>query len=175
MEEIRAGSRGAFRSLFNRYWAPLLKYATGIVGPDAAEDAVQEAFVRIWKHRDVWTSRGSAGGYLYRITRNAALDARRRARNVPNAARDLPLHVLPASPPTPHDDFVSRRLQAEVAAAVGSLPERRREVFVLARVHGLSHAEIAESMEISAQTVANHMSAALQELREKLSGLLPPS
>jgi RNA polymerase sigma-70 factor (ECF subfamily) len=56
-----------------------------------------------------------------------------------------------------------------VESAITALPERRREIFVLSRYHGLSYREIAEVLEISPQTVANQLSAALATLRESLA------
>lgn len=56
--------------------------------------------------------------------------------------------------------------------ALAALPRRRREVFELVRFHGLSHAEVAEVLEISTQTVANHVSRALSELRANLDDVL---
>ncbi len=176
MEEIRNGSRTAFRALFEYYWQPLVTYAASIAGPESAEDCVQEAFVGLWRHRERWKPTGSVAGYIYRITRNAALNARRVGRSE-DALRSGSLHQFRpiAAPPTPHEDFVARRLRSEVTAAVEALPERRREVLLMARVHGLSHAEIADAMGISPQTVANQMSAALRELRVRLEGFLTDS
>jgi DNA-binding CsgD family transcriptional regulator len=62
-------------------------------------------------------------------------------------------------------------LQAAAADAIAALPPRRREVFRLARLDGLSYREIAEVMGLSPQTVANQMSRALTELHEALDGL----
>ena len=60
--------------------------------------------------------------------------------------------------------------------AIRALPARRRTVFTLAHVHGLSHAEVGQTMGIAPQTVANHMSLALADLRAALSPfLLPPA
>ena len=59
-------------------------------------------------------------------------------------------------------------LERAAAAAVASLPERRGEVFRLAREQALSYAEIADVMGLSVQTVANHMSLALSDLRAAL-------
>ena len=60
-----------------------------------------------------------------------------------------------------------------VAKAVSDLPPRRREIFKLVRESGFSYAEIAEIMKISRQTVANHMSLALSDLRVMLRPFLP--
>ena len=58
--------------------------------------------------------------------------------------------------------------RAAVERAIAALPPRRREIFILVRVHGLSYGEVAEILQISPQTVANQMSAALTTLRRLL-------
>ena len=58
------------------------------------------------------------------------------------------------------------------AAAVARLPDRRREVFRLVREEGLSYKDVAELMELSSQTVANHMGLAMADLRTALKPFL---
>jgi len=58
--------------------------------------------------------------------------------------------------------------RAAIERAIAQLPARRREIFLLVRVHGLPYREVAELLEISPQTVANQMSAALAQLRQLL-------
>ena len=60
-------------------------------------------------------------------------------------------------------------LAGAAGRAIAELPERRRDVFVLAHLHGLSYKEVAETLGITPRTVANHMSLALAQLREALA------
>jgi RNA polymerase sigma-70 factor (ECF subfamily) len=171
MEEIRQGSHRAFRTLLDRYWCRLLAYATPMLGgSDQAEDVVQDAFVELWKKRSDWKASGTVSAYLYRITRNRALNVQRH-RTVARTFRDGPDadEARPPTPALPDEVLRANELRQAVERAVGALPERRREVFVLARFHRLSYAEIAETMGVSVQTVANQMSAALATLRHILS------
>jgi RNA polymerase sigma-70 factor (ECF subfamily) len=64
-------------------------------------------------------------------------------------------------------------LKRLAAAAVAGLPPKRREVFRLVREEGLSYKEVAEALGLSPQTVANHMSLALADLRATLRPYLP--
>jgi RNA polymerase sigma-70 factor (ECF subfamily) len=75
---------------------------------------------------------------------------------------------------TPYEDVQGAELQRLAAAAVSRLPERRREVFRLAREEGLSYQEIADILGLSTQTVANHMSLALADLRTALRPHIAP-
>jgi RNA polymerase sigma-70 factor, ECF subfamily len=171
MERIRNGDEEAFRTLLERRWPSLLSFAVGMVERRAvAEDLVQETFVQVWARRAEWSSGGSARAYLYRVTRNLALNAERdrRVRSRWEAEQRATTRSPPSALGDPARDLTSSTLRAEIDAAIQALPERRREVFVLSRFHGLSHREIAEAMGIAPQTVANQMRMALEHLRDHL-------
>lgn len=174
MGRIAEGDRQAFGRLLDRYWRRLVIYAADITGAeDPAKDVVQEAFIRVWRHRDRWTRTGSVSAYLYRITHNVAQDELRRARARRRwRERQKVEAALSPGPVTPSDRFASMSVRQEIERAISDLPERRRQAFILARFHGLTHREIAEVMGISPQTVSNQMSAALSALRKTLSQLM---
>lgn len=171
MTRISAGDRPSLELLIERFWSPLVTYSVGFVGEqDEAEDIVQEAFVQVWRHRDVWRPSGTVSAYLYRITRNLSFNSvrNRKARQKWDRLRaEEVFHSLP--PRTAEEEFESELLHEEVEAAIAGLPERRREIFCLSRYHGLTHREIAEALGISMQTVSNQMTTALNDLRRSLA------
>jgi RNA polymerase sigma-70 factor, ECF subfamily len=175
MESLARGDREAYGVLLQRYWARLVVYAAEIVdGQDQAQDVAQDTFIQLWRYRERWVTAGNVGAYLYRITRNLALNAVRQERaSARRIERSAERNVNPPSPTTPEESLDEALLRQHVEAALNALPERRREVFILARFHGLSHEEIATAMEISRQTVANQMSLALSQLQRLLSPRLP--
>jgi RNA polymerase sigma-70 factor (ECF subfamily) len=165
------GAAGAYEDLLDRHWAALVRYAAAIVrSGDAAQDIAQEAFVRLWASRAHAGSPQNAErevAYLYRTVRNLSLNERRWRR-----VRALWLERQPADgaqAPAVEDE---EAVDARVRRAVAELPRRRREVFELARYHDLTYQQIAVALGLSAQTVANHMSAALRDLRSALHDLL---
>lgn len=173
MRRIQSGDHTALDEALTRYWAPLVRYAQGFLhSRDAAEDAAQEAFVRLWKGRGEWTPTGSLQGYLYRILRNHLLNERR-AQRVRARWHERVLRREIKRPPTPLEMTEGGELADAVREALEQLPPRRREVFTLIRFHGFSYGEVAETLGISPQTVANHMSAALSALRTRLAPFLP--
>lgn len=167
---IRRGDPAAFERFLKGQWGALVRFVLGYVETlDDAEDLAQEAFVRLWAQREQ-VRPGCLRAYLYRIARNLALNERRTLavhRRIENGG-------LPEPPPSPTPDLEleAGELRALVRGAVDGLPERRREAFVLAHFQDLSHAEIAHLMEISPQTVANQISAALATLRQALGPIL---
>lgn len=177
MERIGEGDRDAFRCLVDRYWPSLVVFVEGFLRRrDEAKDVVQETFINVWARRSAWTPSGSVSSYLFQIAQNLALNERRRRRNQKGwTEREGPALVSRDSPDTPAETYDATLLRRAAEEAIESLPPRRREIFILARFHGLSYREIADSMGISRQTVANQMSAALSELRRTLLGGSEPS
>jgi RNA polymerase sigma-70 factor (ECF subfamily) len=163
---LRSGDTDTLRRLMDRYWEPLVGFAHRTLGGSGdPEDTVQTAFIRLWSRRDSLTEEGSLKALLYTIVRNACLDDLRKRTRQERAQEIAP---PPSSPRTPYEDVHGAELQRVAASAVAQLPERRREVFRLVREEGLSYQEVAELMELSPQTVANHMSLAMADLRTML-------
>jgi len=173
LERIRAGDTRALEELLQDTWDPLVRHLTTFLGSaEGAQDAAQDAFVRLWERRERWTA-GSARALVFRIGRNAALDLGRR-----QAVRDRWVREGHAGPSpfsaAPDEELAAAELRRRLESALGRMAPRRREVFELVRFGGLSYGEVSEAMELSAQTVANHMSLALRDLRAELSDLVEP-
>ncbi len=171
LERIRKGDTEALGALLADAWAPLVQFLARMTeSDDAAEDAAQEAFVRLWERRERWTE-GSARAVLFRIARNVALDQTRRLDVRARFADSVP---RPSRPSTPVDDLSLLEARSRVDEALAALPARRRQLFELVRFDGMSYREAAHVLDLSPQTVANQMSLALRDLRTLLSDFLPP-
>ncbi len=169
MAAIRNGSESALGRLMDLCWPELVRYAARQVGEvELARDIAQEAFIQIWERRRAWKPRGSARAYLYRIVRNLVIDEKRKqgVRRRWVTSQEL---SPPSRPSTPADELDATILGEVFETAVASLPDRRREVFELVFMRGLSHGEAAGAMGISAQTVANQMSSALRTVRKAVA------
>ena len=145
-------------SLFRTYYRPLCLYALHYLGdPDAVEDVVQECFTAYWQ---LEKPAESARAWLYAAVRNRCVDALRRSGKTGPLPRDL-------DGPISDEDAAERSaLEARLWTAVAALPEMRRKCLLLAKRDGLSYKEIAEELNISEHTVRNHISRALETLRE---------
>jgi RNA polymerase sigma-70 factor (ECF subfamily) len=169
MERIHVSDRSALDELLHKHWAPLVAYAERLLyNRDDAEDVVQETMLRVWRNRAHWTPTERLRSFLFRITRNLAINERRRGRVRERYRADTAHHAPEPRVETPLHLLEREELRAAVAHALEAVPPRRREVFVLAWYHGHTYREIAEIMDISPQTVANQMSAALEDLRRLL-------
>jgi RNA polymerase sigma-70 factor (ECF subfamily) len=170
LRSLRSGDPEALGGLLERLWAPLVVYARRILpeGTDP-QDVVQEAFVRLWSRRAELRDDGSLKALLYKMVRNASLDELRTSRRRHRLQAAGP---QPPRPRTPYEDVHGAELKRLAAAAVARLPEKRQEVFRLVREGGLSYRETAEVLGLSEQTVANHMSLALADLRTAIRPFL---
>ncbi len=169
VRSVAAGDRAALAALVRRHQDRVLSLAYRMLGRwDAAEDAAQEAFLRVW---------GSAGSYkpdarfttwLYRILSNLCLDQRRRwrrERRLVESPHDL------TEPVRERGGTERRELQQRVQAAIQELPERQRLALILHRYEGLNHAEIAEITGWRAGAVESCLVRAYAGLRQRLGGL----
>ncbi len=131
-----------------------------------AEDLTQETWLR--------ASSASAAvdnpkSYLFRIAANLANDHQRRARHgIELQGQDDIVPLFPDARPSPEQEAAGRSELQHLLRAVDSLPPRAREVFILAKVHELSHAEIADRLGIAKNTVMVHMANALTQLQQQL-------
>lgn len=163
---LKAGDSRILGKLMSTHWVALVAFAHRFLGGTAeAEDVVQTAFVRLWARRSALAESGSIRSLLYTIVRNACLDEIRKDRRRKRTHSGTP---SPPPPRTPYEDVQGAELQRLAQGAVARLPERRREVFRLVREEGLSYQEVAEVLGLSPQTVANHMSLAMADLRTVL-------
>lgn len=171
-ENIRSGSYEDFSCLFRTYYAELVRFSEGFVHkPEVAEGVVQDIFVNIWNDHQHWNPRGTLKAYLYGAARNHSLKYLRRRRTLHRIMDELSRWNSPESEAT--DAKVSyEEFSRAVRRAIDELPERRQQVFKLSRDQGLTYAEIAAVMDISVNTVENHMVRAMKSLRSSLSAFL---
>lgn len=168
---VLAGEPEAMNEILRRYWSGVVEYSSRFTSTrDAAEDIAQETFILVWRGKLGWAARGSMRSFLYGVARRLARNRARRWREV--SVTDRPETNAGVAPLTPAAHLDEAELRRRFIECVARLPAKRQEVFNLARVHGLSYREIAEVMEISPQTVANQMSAALAFLRRELRDVL---
>ena len=169
VRRVRAGDREAFEALFRALHGPLVRYAATLAA-DGAEDAVQDAFLTVWRRRATLDPDRSVKALLYTTVRNALLNRSRDARRRDELHGAMP---DPARPDTPDDAAQAALLGAHVRGWLDALPARQREAFSLSRFDGLSYAEIADVMACSTKTVENHVGRALRTLRDRLRAVAP--
>lgn len=160
------GDRRAFDEIVARHGAFALRVATRVVRDRLmAEDLVQEAMVRAWsqaQHFDPRRARFTT--WLYRIVMNLCIDQGRRVRPVP-----LPPDFNPVDPAASADELIeASERDALLAGAVSELPVNQRAALTLVYDEGLSGAEAARILGLSAKAVERLLARARVHLRERL-------
>lgn len=152
-----------FESGFRRLYLPLGMYALRIVGDtSSAEDAVQDAFAKAWQVvADGSVEIADFKAYMYRVVRNECITMLR--------SRADHLTVGEAPDDVADSDIDTSERDARIWEAIGRLPSRCREVFLMSKRDGLSNDEIAAELGLSVKTVKNQMTKAFARLREALS------
>lgn len=174
IEKIQAGDRAAFESLFRTHYAELHRFLWGYVkSTHIAEELVQDVFVRVWENRQILDPKEKIKSYLFKVAKNLAIDHVRHVKVVRRWIDEKKaLHHFSPFPKGLDDKLHDKLLLKKVKRAIEELPERRRVIFMLSRYERMSYKEIAETLEISVNTVETQISRALHELRKKFASLL---
>jgi RNA polymerase sigma factor (sigma-70 family) len=165
MLAVRNGDVGRLGELFERYHGPLFDFLSRITGDrTAAEDLVQDVFVRILKYRRTYRDDSCFETWVYRIARNARVDYFKRRRPVEGIGPDG--LELPASTPGPQQQL-EQSLDAErLKRALAELPDEKRELLALAKYRGMKYERIAELLAVDVGTVKVRVHRAVKDLRE---------
>ena len=151
--------------LFLQYYRPLCLYALRLLSDlDRAEDVVQDSFVKILE-RPACISllpERQVAAYLFRIVRNRCVDELRRDGQQTVLSLESPGH---GELPVKQEDVDKAVVAARLWTAIDALPDRCREVFLMAKRDGMTYREIAEELGISERTVEHQVSKALRLLR----------
>jgi RNA polymerase sigma-70 factor, ECF subfamily len=160
----------ALAALVEQYAATLYRVAFSVLrNASDAEDAVQEAFLRVLRHRDTLQEVRDQRVWLVRIVWNIVLDRKRRAKTRPETDDVSELaRVLPAIGLSAEDRAAAAQHHAMVLALVDQLPAKEREVMVLSAFEELSSVEISSILGITESSVRSRLFRA----RNLLAGFL---
>jgi RNA polymerase sigma-70 factor (ECF subfamily) len=169
-DEARAQEE-ALEALVDQYATTLYRVAFSVLRNQSdAEDAVQEAFLRVLRHRETLGEIRDHRVWLIRIVWNIVLDRKRRAKTRPETDDITEVaRVLPANGLTAEQRAAAAQHHAHVLACVGKLPAREREVMMLSAFEELSSVEIASVLEVTESSVRSRLFRARNLLAELLS------
>jgi RNA polymerase sigma-70 factor (ECF subfamily) len=159
---IKIDDYASYNQLFVRYYSRLCAFVFQIVkNESAAEDVVQEFFIRLWTNRQKLEIRENISGYLYRSVKNSALNYLRAETARKKSIQNIPFQEWQA------DETIIEHVEFSAALyeCIGQLPERSREVFKMSRFDGMKQQEIAELLGTSVKTIKNQIWKSLQYLK----------
>jgi RNA polymerase sigma-70 factor (family 1) len=163
LRRLKQDDERAFDALFRHYSALVYRFAFSYLkSRPAAEEIVQECFIKIWEKRGQLRDDVPLKGYLFTTAHHAVLNELRRDQH------HLRLHgqvAAAAGPASVANEAEYQEMEALYQAALDRLPPKQREVFVLSRQLGLSYPEIAARQGVSVKTVEAHIMQALKTMR----------
>ncbi|MCH8800317.1 MAG: sigma-70 family RNA polymerase sigma factor [Chloroflexi bacterium] len=173
LQLLQVGNESALGALYDRYGKSAYSLAFRMLGDvHAAEDAVQEAFINIWRRAGSFsTARGTARTWIMAVVHHRSIDIGRKRRGI--APRELPLEFerLPENPSDTWSE-VSNTLDGELLKrCLEQIPEDQRIAIELAYFEGYTQREISELKGIPLGTVKGRIRIGMAKLREILQEL----
>ena len=155
----QGGDLDAFEMLVRAHTPAVYAHALRFFGePAAAEDVVQEVWIKVYRTLDSFDGRARFSTWLYRVTRNACLDTVRAGKRVP-----VPVESL--DPPPVPDDFADEiALSASLEHALSQLAPEDRDALSAISVFDLSYAEAAQTLGVPVGTVKSRVFRARRSL-----------
>lgn len=163
---VAQGDERAYGSLVAHYSSQVYAYCLKFTKQAYyAEELTQEVFIRLWTYRHQLTHVASWDSYLYKVSKNAALRFMQRVAKEEQLKQDVLQHF---SSQVDSTELCNQHWISRIQQAVQSLPQRRRRAFTMSRLDGLTHAEIAEELNISRNTVKEHIVQAKKAIQQHL-------
>jgi RNA polymerase sigma-70 factor (ECF subfamily) len=164
------GDSKAFNRIFQEFYPAIFLFVDKLIHPSAATgDIATDAFLRLWENRGGFESPTRLRSFLFQTAKNLAFDHLRHLRT--ERKKLLAIQRMEWDPGA--GSFQSAESHAYllelIQQAIGDLPRRCREVFLLFFKEGLDNAEIADRLNISVKTVSNQKAIALKILKMKLT------
>lgn len=167
MQQIAKGDQVAFRTLTRALGKRMFHLAYRLMGyqRQPAEDAVQEALIKLWRFAPNWQPTGSVEAYVSRIVYNACIDMHRRQK----PTEEMPEEI--AVPDTILQTILDKEQRRLLLAAVEKLPERQKEAILLCYMGENSQSHVARMLGTTEKSIERLLARGRKRLRE----LLPPT
>jgi len=164
LQLIQTGDEDAFQKIFFLYSDRFFTWAYKITqSASAAEDIVQDFFVRYWEKRETLVFNPSFAAYAYRSIYNSSLNY---IRDNDRFIYGLEMTIDLVDPDVEDDDI--QELKTLLMKAIDELPDRCKKIFVMATLENKKYTEVADLMGISVNTVKVQVSKAYHILKKKM-------
>lgn len=170
MAAVASKNENAFQELMRRHMPKSLSFAERLLGNKAdAEDAAQDAFLKLWEIAPRYRADAAFTTFWHRILYSKALDRLRKRK--PQASEQFLLELVDPGASAEKSVIEKQRAHA-VKSALAKLPERQRAAFVLCYYQGMNQEQAAETLEITVGALESLLVRARKELREQLKNWL---
>lgn len=155
----------AFSELYIRYKDKLYYFCLYLLkSKEEANDIVQEIFIRIWESRSFINPDLSFSSFLYTMARNRIMNFFRDM-DIDTKVKEIVASQKITVEETTESQIIYTEYQEILQAAIEQLPTQRKRIFNMSRIENMSHKEIAAELDISVNTVQEHISEALKFIK----------
>lgn len=169
LKQIAEGNEQAFAAFFYQYLPVLQPFALKFTrSADAAEEIIQDTFLRVWLNRDKLETVENVKAWLYKFASNECLNYLRKQLKLARAIDGFGVEHPQESNST-LDAINLNDVNYLVKEAIDRLPGQRKKIYQMSRADGMNIPEIAEALNISPNTVKNALVISLKTIREHLN------
>jgi len=167
---LKEGDDAAFEAIYRRYRLPIYANILRVVHDEAAaDDLLQEVFLRIWENRGRIDPDKPFGGYLFTCSRFLVLNFLRHV-SIEKQVESYLSHSRSEIYRHVEEGMFRRDAEAFLQKTIDALPPQRRKIYTLCKMQEMSYQEVAAVLGISPTTVQDHMVKAHRFIRDRLSG-----
>lgn len=174
-------SKEDYSKVYAIYFPKLVRFSQSyVLSRHDAENIVQDIFLYLWEHRELIESLGNINAFLFTLVKNRCIDFLRKQTQSKNQKQPLSelqekeLHLkLYSLQKFDESNLSNAEISTIITNAINTLPERCREIFILSRLDGLRHKEIATQLNISTNTIEGQIAIALGKLKKELKDFVP--
>lgn len=163
--QIGAGNEKAFEQIFERYSDTIYGVAFAYTkSVEMSEEVVQDVFLKIWAAREKLSKIEDFSNYIFIITRNQLLNYLNRKTREKAYLQHLSRHFNENNI-SPEQELLYKESNELIEKAISLLPDQQKLVYQMVKVQGMKLEEAATVLDLSRNTVRNHLSRALQFIR----------
>ena len=168
VELLISGSQEALGELYARYRNPLMNFCKKYMRNEAdAEDLIQDVFLQLWEKRHSLDTVSSFAGYVQTMTQNKVFYTFRQSDIHSRFVRNMLTNGKDSMNKT-EETIIDKDYAEFLDKIIESLSPMQKKVFRLSRIEGLTYKEIAELLQISADTVKEYVSLALKKIKKQI-------
>lgn len=170
---LKKGDMSAFDAIYERYCKRLYGFVFRYIKQEVdAEEIVQEVFIKIWESRKIIDSYSSFESFIFTIAYNSTISLLRKRVTEKKYLEQIKYRQQINNSEDIINEIHYNEMNERVKSLLNQLTPRQKEIFILSREEGLSHEEIAKKLNISSNTVKNHLVSALAYIKSHIDSSL---